>query len=173
MFEGSFSWSSVAETAAWAVVHKIFDTPQFLRGHRSEVDSFGEELPKETVGVFVRTTVVRTTRLGKVETDAMRLLHKVAASELTAVVERERPPLRVGKFCERLSDLLMHMARRLVVDTFQTRKRERRSTSVSSPPLPGRPSTKSPSQSPSRPRRSLIAGRSWSGLAPCFVGFRG
>ena len=122
MFEKNFSWGSVAETSAWAVVHKSFDTPHLLRGDFSEIDSFGEELTNETVGVFVRTTLVRTTRIGKVSTRAVRLLHEIAASELTAVVERERPPLSVRKFRERLFDPLMHMSRSLVFDQLQAQE---------------------------------------------------
>ena len=48
------------------VINKSFDTPHLLKGHRSEVEFFGEELSNETVGVFARTPLVRTTEIGKV-----------------------------------------------------------------------------------------------------------
>ena len=58
--------SESGSAAAWSIVHKSFDTPHLLRGDRSEVETFGEELSNETVGVFVRTTLVRTTGIGEV-----------------------------------------------------------------------------------------------------------
>ena len=66
MVEENFSWSSVTEAAARAIVHKVFDAPHLLWGDRSEVETFGEELSNETVGIFVRTTLVRTTRVSEV-----------------------------------------------------------------------------------------------------------
>ena len=122
MFEENFFWGAVAKASARSVVHKSFDTPHCLRGDRSEVDSFGEELSNETVGVFVRTTLVRTTRIGEVSAGAVRLLHEMAACKLAAVVKGERPPLPVGKFCEGLLESLMHMSRGLVLDQLQAQE---------------------------------------------------
>ena len=46
LFEEDFSGSSVAEAAARAVVHKVFDAADVGPGDGLEVDPFGEELSK-------------------------------------------------------------------------------------------------------------------------------
>lgn len=85
---GFCNGGSVAEAAAWAIVEKSFDALSLGPGDGCEVGPFEEVLSKKAVGVFVRTTLVRTTRLGGVSLRAVSFLREVTTGELAAVVER-------------------------------------------------------------------------------------
>jgi hypothetical protein len=110
---------SVAETAARAVVEKVFDATHVLGSDRSEVGPFGIKLPNQPIGallgtMLVRTTLVRTTWVGGVYHGAVRVFHKVAAGELAAVVEGRGVAFIRGERVENLAKLLMRASRGLI-----------------------------------------------------------
>jgi hypothetical protein len=55
-----------AQAGARAVVEKVFHPVHLLMRDVAEVGPLGKILADETIGVFVRTTLIRTPRIGKV-----------------------------------------------------------------------------------------------------------
>ena len=89
------------------MVHKTLDLLNVVRGDGAKVDAFGKCLSKKTVGVFVRTTLVRTTGIGGIYSCAERVFQPWAVGELGAVVERDRVPLPSGDVTQGLANFAM------------------------------------------------------------------
>ena len=86
-----------------------FSARRTSAGRCRESRSPWEILTNETLGVFVRTTLIRTTRIGKVSLEAQRLFQPLTTRELGAVVERERTQVLVLQGREPRLDFLSHV----------------------------------------------------------------
>lgn len=89
------------------MVHKILDLLNVVRGDGAEVDAFGKCLSKKTVGIFVRTTLVRTTGIGRIYSCSERVFQPWAVGELGAVVERDGMPMASGNIAQGLANFAM------------------------------------------------------------------
>ena len=66
MIEENFMRATPTKTLSWAVVEQVDHVVDLLLRQGFKTPAFGEELPKQAVGVFVRSSLSRCMRVGKV-----------------------------------------------------------------------------------------------------------
>lgn len=108
--EKDFVWSLKTEARSGAVVEQGLNCSYLVRCDSPHGSSFGIELSDQAVGVFIRTTLMRSARISDIHFNTGISLESTTIGELRSVIECHTAAVTNVEFCQALPDSLVYVS---------------------------------------------------------------